>query len=94
MRKEVGASDQTSLSKKYAGQLFDLQIMDDGCRVMQAVRVMPVKQEGAAHCTNKASTPVDDWARQYAVDIDQYNAWAAGRPPYSQRVRQWRADRR
>jgi hypothetical protein len=30
MLKEVGASGQISLGKKYAGQLFDMQIAADG----------------------------------------------------------------
>ena len=35
MLKEVGASGQISLGKKYAGQLFDLQTLEDGSIVMR-----------------------------------------------------------
>lgn len=42
MLKEVGASGQISLGKKYAGQLFDLTVQADGCIVMQPVKVVPV----------------------------------------------------
>jgi hypothetical protein len=30
------------------------------------------------------------WAEANATSIDQYNAWALQREPYSQRVRHWR----
>ena len=42
MLKEVGASGQISLGKKYAGQLFDLQTLEDGSIVMRPVKVVPV----------------------------------------------------
>lgn len=54
MLKEVGASGQISLGKKYAGQLFDLVFYPDG-RVelvpMKAVPVVQVERSGgeAAH---------------------------------------------
>lgn len=94
MLKEVGASGQISLGKKYAGQLFDLQTMEDGRIVLQPVRVVPVVQEEVARYGTQASAPKEDWARQHAAEIDEYNAWSAGREPYSQRVRQWRADKK
>mgnify|MGYP001431480522 CR=1 FL=1 len=95
MLKEVGASGQISLGKKYAGQLFDLQTMEDGRIVLQPVRVVPVVvQEEAAHCGAQVLALAGDWARQHSAEIDQYNAWAAKRQPYSQRVRQWRADKK
>ncbi len=95
MLKEVGASGQISLGKKYAGQLFDLQTMADGRIVLQPVRVVPVVvQEEAARYGVQAPVPADDWARQHSSEIDQYNAWAAKRQPYSQRVRQWHADKK
>ena len=31
-----------------------------------------------------------DWAENHAGEIDEYNAWASQREPYSQRVRRWR----
>ena len=42
MLKEVGASGQISLGKKYAGQLFDLTVQADGCIVLQPVKVVPI----------------------------------------------------
>ena len=78
MLKEVGASGQISLGKKYAGQLFDMEIQPDGCIVMRPVKVVPLTQVAG------------DWAQTHAADIDQYNAWATQREPYSQRVRRWR----
>jgi hypothetical protein len=41
MLKEVGASGQISLGKKYAGQLFDLQTRPDGTIVLQPMQVVP-----------------------------------------------------
>ena len=41
----------------------------------------------------KAQQPpesIGQWAETHAVEIDQYNAWASQREPYSQRVRRWR----
>jgi len=42
MLKEVGASGQISLGKKYAGQLFDMQTADDGSITMRPVKVVPM----------------------------------------------------
>ena len=89
MLKEVGASGQISLGKKYAGQLFDLQTRADGAIVLQPMQVVPaplaVQEEGASY----ASEPPNAWAAQHATDIDQYNAWAEQREPYAQRLRRW-----
>ena len=102
MLKEVGASGQISLGKKYAGQLFDLTVRDDGSIVMQPVKVVPitpsVQEQPAAYAVNPAPPTGDGWltperlARRAAAAarIEQYNAWAEQRQPYSQRVRQWR----
>ena len=94
MLKEVGASGQISLGKKYAGQLFDLQTQEDGSIVMRPVKVVPlttsVQEEPARYDTRNASTA--QWAEQHAAQIAQYNAWATEREPYSQRVRRWRSE--
>ena len=81
MFKEVGTSGQISLGKKYAGQLFDVTVHPDGSIVMNPVKMVPA----AAQSTR-------EWANANATTIDQYNAWAAEREPYSQRVRRWRAE--
>ena len=94
MLKEVGASGQISLGKKYAGQLFDLQTRADGTIVLQPMQAVPaplaVQEERAGY----ASEPPSAWAAQHAADIDQYNAWAEQREPYAQRVRRWRAQQK
>lgn len=65
MLKEVGASGQISLGKKYAGQLFDLTVQDDGCIVMQPVKVVPitpsVQEQPAAYTVNPAPPTGDGW---------------------------------
>jgi hypothetical protein len=99
MLKEVGASGQISLGKKYAGQLFEMEIQPDGSIVMRPVKVVPLTL--AVHESQAPYGPVPqqqaqlkkaagDWAQTHAAEIDQYNAWAAQREPYSQRVRRWR----
>ena len=99
MLKEVGASGQISLGKKYAGQLFDLTVRDDGSIVMQPVKVVPANQavneappSYAVPRPPASSQGTREWADAHAADIDQYNAWASQREPYSQRVRRWRAE--
>ena len=97
MLKEVGTSGQISLGKKYAGQLFEVATQPDGCIVMKPVKVVPVTpmvSEAQAVYGQPARPPNDqgtrEWAEANAASIDQYNAWAAQREPYSQRVRRWR----
>ena len=48
MLKEVGASGQISLGKKYAGQLFDMQFLADGRVQLMPVKVVPAVQEELA----------------------------------------------
>lgn len=98
MLKEVGTSGQISLGKKYAGQLFDVQTAPDGTITLMPVKVVPaplIAQEETARYASAAPTDAAapapaEWAQQHAGQIAQYNAWAADRQPYSQRVRQWR----
>jgi hypothetical protein len=97
MLKEVGASGQISLGKKYAGQLFDMQIGADGAVTLTPVKVVPVvlplsaKEEPAVY---RVPGSTGEWAKEHAKDIAQYNEWANQREPYSQRVRRWRSERR
>jgi hypothetical protein len=95
MLKEVGASGQISLGKKYAGQLFDMQTAEDGSIIMRPVKVVPmtpsVQETQAPYRVNAAAQQrVQEWAETHANDIAQYNAWASQNEPYAQRVRRWR----
>lgn len=149
MLKEVGASGQISLGKKYAGQLFEVQTAPDGTITLMPVKVVPApltaQEEPARYAATSTSgdgwlTPerlarraaaaarspaemeaartqweeenkeaieamnqrmanigsmarrIHEWSAQHATEIDQYNAWAEQREPYSQRVRRWRAE--
>ena len=98
MLKEVGSSGQISLGKKYAGQLFDLEVRPDGCIVMHPVKIVSAATVVNDPLPDAPPTPLASgagtraWAVAHAADIDQYNAWASQREPYSQRVRRWRAD--
>jgi hypothetical protein len=91
MLKEVGASGQISLGKKYAGQLFEVEVQADGSIVMRPVKVVPMTlavRETPAPYDAQASTR--QWADTHATEIDQYNAWASEHEPYAQRVKRWR----
>jgi len=99
MLKEVGASGQISLGKKYAGQLFEVDIQPDGSIIMRPMKVVPaghaVQESPAAYGqTQPPQTPgrqaAGEWAQANKAQIEQYNAWATQREPYSQRVRRWR----
>lgn len=98
MLKEVGTSGQISLGKKYAGQLFEVAVQPDGSIVMKPVKVVPdtsaVREPQALYGQSKqnkaAGQASREWADANADSIDQYNAWASQREPYSQRVRRWR----
>lgn len=98
MLKEVGASGQISLGKKYAGQLFDLKTADDGSVTLTPVKVVPIAQEEAAPyaaagsqaAAHSRAQTAKTWADAHAAEIEQYNAWASQNEPYSQRVRRWR----
>ena len=65
MLKEVGASGQISLGKKFAGQLFDLTVQADGCIVLQPVRVVPVapnvQEQPAVYNASLASPASGGW---------------------------------
>ena len=95
MLKEVGASGQISLGKKYAGQLFDLQTAEDGSLKLTPVKVVPmVATAQEAQAEYRTATPTQEstreWADAHATEIAQYNAWASENEPYAQRVRRWR----
>ena len=98
MLKEVGTSGQISLGKKYAGQLFEVAAQPDGSIVMNPVKVVPATLttyeshavSGTARQGTGHAATTREWADANAANIDQYNAWASQREPYSQRVRRWR----
>ena len=48
MFKEVGASGQISLGKKYAGRMFDMSLAADGRITLVPVQVVPMGQETPA----------------------------------------------
>jgi post-segregation antitoxin (ccd killing protein) len=89
MLKEVGASGQISLGKKFAGQLFDVSFLETGEVQMKPVRVVsampPVGTKPAALQAEDAQ-----WLDANASKIAAYNAWAEARPTFSESVRQWR----
>jgi hypothetical protein len=64
MLKEVGASGQISLGKKYAGQLFEVQTAPDGTITLMPVKVVPApltaQEEPARYGAAKAFKPWRD----------------------------------
>ncbi len=68
MLKEVGASGQISLGKKYAGQLFDMVFYPDGRVELVPVKVVPtVKGSPVAPLSEPAATTVQEEAAAYRV---------------------------
>ena len=64
MLKEVGASGQISLGKKYAGQLFDVQRAPDGTITLLPVKVVPAPhavEEKAASYPTAPPVKGDGW---------------------------------
>jgi hypothetical protein len=55
MFKEVGASGQISLGKKYAGQLFDVVFYPDGRVEMVPMKVVPMVQSSPADAASAAN---------------------------------------
>lgn len=98
MLKEVGASGQISLGKKYAGQLFEVSLQPDASIVLRPVQVVPlvpsVQETQATYQKQEksAAQATREWADSHQAEIAQYNTWAAGREPYAQRVRRWREE--
>lgn len=94
MLKEVGASGQISLGKKFAGQLFEMEHQPDGSILMRPVKIVPatvtVEEPAAAYRKASQRQGASEWAERHVAEIEQYNAWASQREPYSQRVRRWR----
>lgn len=95
MLKEVGASGQISLGKKYAGQLFEVQFQPDHSIVMRPVKVVPAtpvlaRETAPAASYAQTTSATQAWADAHSAEIEQYNTWAEQREPYSQRVRRWR----
>ena len=54
----------------------------------------PLKPAAVGDSPLGASQPSQEitrrWAETSAAEVEQYNAWAVQREPYSQRVRRWR----
>ena len=99
MFKEVGASGQISLGKKYAGRMFDMSLATDGRITLVPVQVVPLVQEAQASYAvasaphgGDAAAANQAWAQSHTQDIAAYNAWAVEREPYAQRVRRWREE--
>jgi Post-segregation antitoxin CcdA len=89
MLKEVGASGQISLGKKFAGQLFDVRFLETGEVQMKPVRIVSAMP---AVGTKPATLQAEDaqWLEANAQRIAAYNAWAETRPTFSESVREWR----
>jgi len=92
MLKEVGTSGQISLGKKYAGQLFDMQIAPDGAVTLTPVKVVPLAQEDpATYAVGAAAASSDRWLTPER--LARRSAAAARSPKESESARdQWEAE--
>ncbi len=86
MLKEVGASGQISLGKRFAGQLFDVQFLETG-----AVQMMPVRVVPAIAPLSKAQQPnavpssgivfhqqFSAWVNEMNQMVEQHGVWSDG----------------
>ena len=72
MLKEVGASGQISLGKRFAGQLFEVTFHDDGRVEMLPMQAVPARRAGAV-AGGDVKAP-DAWLPPGGYDV--CNAWA------------------
>ncbi len=83
MLKEVGASGQISLGKRFAGQLFDVQFLETGAVQMMPVRVVPVSLEMPNTAGKSKST-------KHTIHASAQEKWQTGNAPaieaFNQRV--------
>ena len=98
MLKEVGASGQISLGKKYAGQLFDLQMDEDGSLKLTPVKVVPIVQKAhAAHAAQGTPTEVKAARNQWEEDNKEAIAAMNKRMTHigsmARRIHEWRKDK-
>ena len=83
MLKEVGASGQILLGKKYAGQLFEVQTAADGTITLMPVKVVPAPLTAQEEPARYAATATsgDGWltperlARRAAAAASAAAAW-------------------
>ena len=93
MLKEVGASGQISLGKKYAGQLFDMQIAADGAVTLIPVKVVPMAQEEPAVYNMRVGQAVSGDAYYTPERMARKAAAAACTPADTQALHgQWEVD--
>lgn len=79
MLKQVGASGQLSLGKKFAGKYFQVEPQEDGALMLRPMRVVPESQSWL-------HTP-ELTARLQAAD-----AWMAANPPRETDLTKFEAD--
>jgi Post-segregation antitoxin CcdA len=97
MLKEVGASGQISLGKKFAGQLFDVQFLDTGAVQMLPVRVVPaVLEQPNTTIRSKPQklivdgNPQEQWQSRNAEAIHAFNQRIEELGSPAQRLHAWR----
>ena len=98
MLKEVGASGQISLGRKFAGQLFDVQFLETGVVQMLPVRVVPATSEPEQSAARKLSRPPqtvsparqEQWERENAQAIAAFNQRMDQMGSPAQRLHAWR----
>jgi hypothetical protein len=88
MLKEVGASGQISIGKRFAGQLFEVRFHDDGRVEMLPMQAVPARRAGAGAAGDLAAP--DAWLPPGGYDA--CNAWALENrlalEAYAQRIEQ------
>lgn len=92
MLKEVGASGQISLGKRFAGQLFDMQIAVDGAVTLLPVKVVPVAHVVQEELASYPTAPMVKPASTEAIACQIAEAtrdWAAAHAPQIAEYNDW-----
>ena len=87
MLKEVGASGQISLGKRFAGQLFEVTFHSDGRVEMLPMQAVPVRRAGVAGdliapdawLPPGGYTACSAWALENRLALEAYSPWALQR---------------
>ena len=75
MLKEVGASGQISLGKKYAGQLFDVVFAPDGRVELVPMKAVPTVGEASAFQYPASAPPVQHTAQDITAAYRVGDGW-------------------
>ena len=93
MLEKVDSAGLIALGKRFAGQLFNVHLKDDGVLVLEPM-TNATSDAQAGRVDEVAKTDAADrWLEENRTRIEAYNAWADQRPSFSASVHAWRRAR-